>query len=60
MAIPAKITGQAASAGFAHGPVHLARREGGRYEAKPTSEAELQALNMAVETAAGAIASAMA
>ena len=59
MAIPAKITGQAASAGFAHGPVHLARREGRRYDAKPTPEAELQALNAAVETAAGAIASAM-
>ncbi|KGF68990.1 phosphoenolpyruvate-protein phosphotransferase [Hoeflea sp. BAL378] len=56
---PARISGQGASAGFARGPVHLARRGGRSYIAKSTPEQELQALHLAVETAATVIASAM-
>ncbi|MDP3524161.1 MAG: phosphoenolpyruvate--protein phosphotransferase [Hoeflea sp.] len=59
MASPIRISGQSASAGFAHGPVHLARRQGRAYIAKATPEQELHALNEAVETAASSIAAAM-
>lgn len=59
MASPNRISGQAASAGFAHGPVHLANREARDYAAKSTPEQELQALNLAVEEAVSSIASAM-
>ncbi|KJS07926.1 MAG: phosphoenolpyruvate-protein phosphotransferase [Hoeflea sp. BRH_c9] len=59
MAIPVKITGQPASAGFAHGPVHLAHQGHRVYLAKPTPEAEVQALELAVEAAAASVAAAM-
>tara|TARA_R110002020_G_scaffold27424_9_gene88377 strand:+ start:9245 stop:10822 length:1578 start_codon:yes stop_codon:yes gene_type:complete len=48
-----------ASAGYAQGPVHLARREAPAYTAKSTPEQELQALQLAVDSASAGIASTM-
>jgi len=59
MANPASITGQAASAGFARGPIHVARPQDQAYVAKASPEEEVAALAAAVEVAAASIAEAM-
>lgn len=60
MATPVRIAGLAASAGFAQGPIYLARPAAGIYQAKASPEEEVQALMLAVEAAASGIADAMA